>query len=384
MRLDTQLKRYEQVTTYLKKRTATAPGRTVYYRDLIHLAEAMGALTSNESLDALIHWISTAEDAQILKPIKGKGMTGTQPDCYLYYRVQLPPLTLSESEVLAFQAFFDSLPHPLPSAAPYYEANLLAYAEDKDWLVKLGTRLSVVDLSIPLSINQRSYELFGHEKMISEGAQLTTPEAKAWTRLLKRCQLSGDVTSLNYEDRPSLPTFIPLNSDGFPFFILENKDPFLTVLQLLQTYPTRWALSGLIFGHGKMIESSFSYLHQPKPSQALLPLETTYVYAGDLDVEGLAMFERLVNRYPSANLRYAEGYVDALTRARWTTGRDSNQTLMLSSLPDSIQIQLSPTHLGELAAFKLTPQEAMSEAHWVSYLDAYFLRENTKSNQTEE
>lgn len=145
------------------------------------------------------------------------------------------------------------------------------------------------------SVEERSLELFYDEKfLINRG---DTPKGKYG--ILSRLNLTyDDLKMIKYGEM-----FIYWNrgtKDIKKIIILENHSTFFSYKRIAElnksifgTYPDL-----LIFGEGKKIESSFSFIEE------IVNIEDIEVlYFGDIDPEGLGIYIRLKERYPNVNIR---------------------------------------------------------------------------------
>jgi len=175
------------------------------------------------------------------------------------------------------QAYF----HPQMQLSTYFK-NLEQFKKDQCYLEKISSFLLNKSAWEPyLSVNERSFEIFGNEKFLGSAAGL------------KILSMIG----LSFEQLACYETYEPFFHFGFVtrstenILIVENKDTFFSLKKLFQEGTTRWEnkhFSMLIYGEGNKITKSINYLEELK-----VPIETSIFYFGDLDPEGISIYERL-------------------------------------------------------------------------------------------
>lgn len=131
-----------------------------------------------------------------------------------------------------------------------------------------------------MSLNERSYDLFGDEKF------LASPEGRI---LLKNINMTTD-------DLYCYETFEPFFYYQIPklpvenILIIENKDTFFSLKRLMQEGVHHWngkAFSLLVYGEGNKIAKSIEFLDELGMDE-----QTPIYYFGDLDPEGISIYHR--------------------------------------------------------------------------------------------
>ncbi|WP_050614593.1 Wadjet anti-phage system protein JetD domain-containing protein [Bacillus testis] len=141
-----------------------------------------------------------------------------------------------------------------------------------------------------MSIEERSLELFGHEKY------LTDPKLfPAGPHFLARLGLSaGDIHAVSKSEPFIYWTKLGNNSQEIRnVLIVENLSFFHTAVSLLEEGNLDYNPELLIYGEGKKIERSLSFFCRQFPKNRPL-----FWYAGDLDPEGISIYIRLVEKFP--------------------------------------------------------------------------------------
>ena len=127
-----------------------------------------------------------------------------------------------------------------------------------------------------ISINERSFELFGDEKFLS---------SNSGKKLLNRHHLSLHHLKC-YETPEPFLYYVNHNSINNDMLIIENKDTWFTFRKILQ---------------GRKIQKSFSYMEE-NDCESLKDTENIY-YFGDIDSSGIDIFYKLKKKYPKYFIR---------------------------------------------------------------------------------
>lgn len=237
-------------------------------------------------------------DAKELEPVKSSGLNGKHPALHNRYRIIKPKEDTSQLEgELAYKI--------LPPLSPaYYQKHLSQYQTDRPGILALADYLashnSADAFAMPVSENERSFEIWGQEKYLK----------KEGRRVLKNLGL--DLSFLNvYETMEPLSLYSISRKHPQNLLILENRDPLFSIRRLLieaadhgkdEAEILGIPISTIAYGSGKRIFSAFrEFLEFGDP--ALNHPDNTIYYWGDLDYEGIAMYTGLAKRFPQANIK---------------------------------------------------------------------------------
>ena len=186
----------------------------------------------------------------------------------------------------------------------YYLRNIAMYKADRADVLKLNAYfLRHGDkLKNRISINERSFEIWGREKFLSKDGG---------TRILKNLGISEEF--LNYY-ATATPLAYYSNSKQTPqkVLILENKDTFYSMRKHLLAGSKailKTDISTLVYGGGKNIYKSFGDFDicvEPYVADA----NNTILYFGDLDYEGIIIYELLTREFAGEHTLkpFIEGY----------------------------------------------------------------------------
>lgn len=206
-----------------------------------------------------------------------RGVNGRSPSLSLKVRRVSEVEKLSQEDL----RFLLSL-HPLISTR-FYHQHPQKLLDDRGALLKLSEYLRQHPNAPLVTLNERSFQIFGNEKFLASSEGRT---------LLKRVAI--DLTLLQCS-----PTYEPFfyydtgaSADGL--LIVENRDTFFSIHSHWIQGRTRVQEREyriLIYGEGKKIERSFDFINY------VLPEGRQVDYFGDLDPEGIEIFLRLRDAY---------------------------------------------------------------------------------------
>ncbi|MCM3569285.1 Wadjet anti-phage system protein JetD domain-containing protein [Neobacillus mesonae] len=148
-----------------------------------------------------------------------------------------------------------------------------------------------------VSVEERSLELFGHEKFLLDVEQFS--EGKGF--LMRIGITNAQLKMVNYGE-PFV--FWMKQGKSIPeiqrILIVENLSFFHTSIQLLEAGMLDYEPDLIIYGEGTKIERSFSFFFRMFPSKNYL-----FYYAGDLDAAGYGILIRLMEKYPDCCIQPA-------------------------------------------------------------------------------
>lgn len=232
----------------------------------------------------LVALVNLLVEQGTLTGVKASKSNGMNPPLYNRYRInpRVEDLSYLEAEI--------NYKFPLNCNREYYLANLQRYLVDKEAIDKLISyiRDHKQDLVQGMSINERSFAIWGQEKYLRKGHGET---------ILNNLGLS--LADLNIYQTPEPFVYFSLKKErNQRILIVENKDTWYTLRKLmLEGYSSFFgqALDTIIYGSGKTIERSLEDYHDTVEEYLLEPAQV--MYWGDIDYEGIAIYERLKNRY---------------------------------------------------------------------------------------
>jgi Uncharacterized protein conserved in bacteria C-term(DUF2220) len=255
----------------------------------------------NELVDFIMENIANGQ----LKPIISSKTNGKKPALYNAYRVI--------SNQPSYHDYLDELRYKIHPALniDYYLKHPEIYIEDRLDVLTLSHYLEINKgcLNDALSMNERSFEIWSREKFLQKGSG---------KRILKNLGLS--LESLNiYETTEPLVYYSHHKNTPQNILIIENKDTFYSMRRHLlngHTCILGLPIGTLIYGGGKGIHRSFqdfTFCVEPYLNHQ----DNVFLYFGDLDYEGIIIYESLQNLFQKELqiIPFREGYEYMLKKA---------------------------------------------------------------------
>lgn len=248
-----------------------------------------------------IDYIEKQVAANKLVPVKSSGFNGKRPPLYQRYRKVKPKV---DHTPLVIQA--DRTIHP-PLSAAFYKKHPAQFEQDQPMIYALQNWLADHSACEPVSCNERSFEIFGQEKILARHGE----------RLCKNLGL--DLEKLAFYQTCEPLSVVSRSNEPGNLLIVENLDPFVSIRNLIhQNQPAilGFPIQSVAYGGGRRIESTFMDLLQFGTESQKQSLTTVY-YWGDLDYEGIRIYESFASRYPDIQIvPWKPGYLAMLEQAR--------------------------------------------------------------------
>lgn len=232
----------------------------------------------------LVDRIHRLEIDGVLSAVNASKLNGMKPPLYNRYRILPKQVDLSHlKDEINYQ-------FPIHFNRSFYLSNLKRYKQDKPYIQKLIQfyRNKQEELKIPMSINERSFSIFGEEKFLKNGSG---------QMILKNLGL--ELNTLNIYLTPEPFVYFSKNKNyNQTVLIIENKDTWYTIRRLMIEGKSCFLgvnIDTVIYGAGKRIEKSLEEYEYTVEEYLLEPKQM--LYWGDFDYEGILIYERLVNRY---------------------------------------------------------------------------------------
>ncbi len=258
--------------------------------------------TSHPDMDyaQLYSYICSEIEEGRLSPVKASGLNGRKPALFnSYWRFEQDKEDVEFREELMY--------HLNPILKPdYYLKNPDRFRKDREKILLLCKYFKQCkdELEIPMTINERSFAIFHREKFLDH---------EGGVELLSRLGVPEEL--LNYYIT-SEPMSYYSHSKQAPqtLLIIENKDTFYSMRRNLTEGGSEimgLTPGTLIYGGGKAILRSFEdYMDVAEPYFA--HKENQLYYFGDLDYEGMLIYELLVRKY--GDRKKIELFVEAYER----------------------------------------------------------------------
>lgn len=302
---------------------------------------------------SLVSFVMDKIEAGFIKPIRNSNTNGKTPALYNRYRIIYPEVDNKKYENELMFNLHSSL------KIDYYIKNINKYKNDREYILQLSNYISANRefLNETVSINERSFEIWSREKFLQK---------EGGYKILKNLGISPHDLNI-YETTEPLSYYSHHKNTPQNILIIENKDTFYSMRRhLIKGNETILGLSigSLIYGKGKGIFKSFKdfiFCAEPYLSEK----SNQVIYLGDLDYEGILIYERLADIFMDQIpiKPFTEAYVYMLKKAKEITlpetkeGQNKNiGNHFLNSFNDTERIEI----LEILGNNKYIPQEILS------------------------
>ncbi|WP_242834226.1 Wadjet anti-phage system protein JetD domain-containing protein [Clostridium pasteurianum] len=249
-----------------------------YSKKVIELDE-IERIYKTETYDALCGVVADLIKEERLLPVKSSGGNGKKPMLYKKYRIL--EKNTDNSKLL------DEINYKLSTklSIEYYKEHIDKYKEHRKYILKLSDFIISKQhlLSEPVSMNERSFQIWGREKFLQKEGGKTIVK-----------NLGMELEELNYYDT-SEPLAYYSKSKETPqkILIIENKDTYYTMRRHLIGGGENILgedISTLIYGGGKNINKAFND-YKISVEDYVSDSKNTILYFGDLDYEGIVIYE---------------------------------------------------------------------------------------------
>lgn len=218
---------------------------------------------------------------EVILPIKSSKLNGKKPALYNRYTI----IDEKQDNSKYIQELSYGINIQLDKT--YYMKNIDKYKEDRKFILSLSRFIDErIDLlTIEVAANERSFQIWEREKFLNrEGGK----------RILRNLNLSEKFLNI-YDTTQPLPYYSYSKSSPQKILIIENKDTFYSMRKhLIKGSNSIFSekISTLIYGGGKNIYKTFKDF-ELCVEPYLLHKDNEILYLGDLDYEGIIIYEGL-------------------------------------------------------------------------------------------
>lgn len=270
-------------------------------RKKISLEELSELYLITEYLE-LVKLVLQLLDENKIEPVKNSKKNGKNPWLYNCYRLVETQKDSKERK--------EELQYYLHTSLniEYYLNHLELYEDDREDVLALSHYFNQQQREEAISINERSFEIWGREKFIQK---------QGGKRILHNLGLSVEHLNIYHTTEP-LSYYSHNKITPQQIIIIENKDTFYSMRRhLLKGNKSILGeeIGTLIYGGGKGIHQSF-YDFDLCVEPYLACKENTILYFGDLDYEGIGIFETFQEVFMNHNIiPFMNAYRRMLTKA---------------------------------------------------------------------
>lgn len=242
----------------------------------------------------------------VLSPVRSAGLNGRRPLLHNRYRIleQQEDYRDALRQIRLLHSRFDHqyyLDHP-----KHYLAGKAEIDAFSDFLWTRSEELQQL-----MSINERSFSVFGKEKLLKSIEH-------QFSSYFRMQGFSFEDLGVYLTPEPFFEYIHPDLAVG-EVLIIENKDTWYTIRKLMKEEQLK-KLFGipfkvLIYGEGKKITRQAGRLEEYQEEVLKEEMQTFY-YFGDLDYEGISIFQEAKEKNPGVDIRLLTGAYEAMLRAR--------------------------------------------------------------------
>ncbi len=266
--------------------------------------------------EALFEKISQLINGMLLEPVKNSGQNGNRKyPLFKKYRILVKEESNAETEKQIRHL------HPALCKSGYLSSHAQEYLKHKEVVDCLNTFLFSKKQEVSISRKERSFEIFGREKVLDD------PEVKS---LLLHLAISD--RDLGFYDTPEycFHDYIPVRKSNMTLLICENKDIWFNIRRCMfeDHFKSLFgvAIDGVVYGNGNKVSQKQGALAEYV--RFMGNPDVTFMYWGDIDREGFDIFKRTREVNASLNIKlFIQGYRKMIERARnsWLEDSPSSQ-----------------------------------------------------------
>ncbi len=284
----------------IKNKLLTYGKKSIKLEDLIDVLKIKTADTKS-----LFDMVSELVDASILEPVKNSGQNGNRKyPLFKKYRILIREESSEEVEKKIRQL------HPALQRTGYLSSHVQEYLKHRDVIECLNVFLFSRKEGEPISRKERSFEIFGREKVLDES------EVKS---LLRRLEISE--SDLGFYDTPEycFHDYIPERKNDLTLLICENKDIWFNIRRCMfeDHFKNLFgvAIDGVVYGNGNKVSNKTGALVEYV--RFMGNPNVVFLYWGDIDREGFDIFRRTRDVNDSLEIKlFLPGYRKMIERAQ--------------------------------------------------------------------
>ena len=240
--------------------------------------------------------IRMLEEESVIRPVINSGLNGMTPPLYKKYIVNKTNESGEEyiSRIQKLNSVFN---------IDGYLSNIKKFKEHVEILEKFDSYLKVNKnkLQIKISINERSFQIFQREKAIKE--------YKKGIHVLEFNTKLREALNYYLTPEPFIDFNINMESEGSKYrvLIIENKDTWYSMKRIAEKNSGLIGYNRVIYGEGKKIARKHDTLSDYCKAE-VGDKNVEFYYWGDLDFEGIAIYETLKEVNSDINIKICKEY----------------------------------------------------------------------------
>lgn len=265
--------------------------------------------------EVLFDMISGLINDGVLEPVKNSGQNGNHKyPLFKKYRILIKEELNEDVEKQIRQL------HPVLCKSGYLSSHVQEYLKHREVIGCLNTFLFTRKAGEPISRKERSFEIFGREKVLDDS------EVKS---LLRHLEISN--SDLGFYDTPEycFHDYIPERKNDLTLLICENKDIWFNIRRCMfeDHFKSLFgvAIDGVVYGNGNKVSNKTGALVEYV--RFMGNPNVSFLYWGDIDREGFDIFRRTRDVNDSLNIElFVPGYRKMIERAQSICLEDSSSS----------------------------------------------------------
>ncbi len=240
-----------------------------------------------------------------IEPVKNSGTNGNfKYPMHKKYRI-IARIEVDENIIQSIRIL-----HPVLLKSGYLMEHPLDYTEFHEVIEGLNKYLFTEQCGDFISRKERSYEIFGHEKILDEN------NVKG---LLNKLQITNQI--LRFYDTPEycFHDYIPVKKDNMTLLVCENKDIWFNIRRCM--FERGWKsifgvnIDGVVYGEGNRVSQKDGAL--TSYVRFMGDTQVTILYWGDIDREGFDIYKRTAEVNDSLDISlFVPGYRKMIENAK--------------------------------------------------------------------
>ncbi len=325
-----------------------------YGKKHISLEDLIALLKGNPSdTKGMFDVITGLVSAGVLEPVKNSATNGNRK----YPLKKKYKITIQDG-ASADTALKTGILHPALLKSGFLATHPDEYESNAEVIDKLNTYLFSGRQGEAISRKERSFEIFGREKVLDD------PSVKT---LLRNLAITD--SDLRFYDTPEycFHDYIPERKDNMVLLICENKDIWFNIRRCMfedhyrSLFGTK--IDGVVFGSGNKISHKKGALVEYVKFMGNPAVR--FLYWGDIDKEGFDIYRRTREANPSLDIvLFIPGYRKMIEKARYIDLEDSPSSrkgnISFDDLTEDFSVEEKEFLHAVFEGNKLIPQEIIS------------------------
>lgn len=281
---------YELVLKYINKSKRTYLELNKIYEEVNDTNQnVFRYIHSSEGYLKFHNVIKKLCDEEVIEPTKSSNSNGMNPSLKCKYKIS-KVYSDNKEVVLELMRLNSKI-----SIDKFYLMNPKSYIKDRKVIEVINEFLNNPS-NFTLTIHERSWQMFGDEKFLRHPGKKSQGEI-----ILGNLGLTFEDLNCQHAYEP----FIYFKKSEFSekesrrLLVIENKDTFWSFQNIIFEQNNTLDIDMLIFGEGNKIVSSFQYAEKLEVNGS-----DDVLYFGDIDREGLNIFNRFRLKYGNYNIKY--------------------------------------------------------------------------------